>query len=133
MSDAAQLLERHLPYLKYDSHEAFFADAADIFTVDEGMRLRRAGSATDIATAGHGLSLAFLSHPSAIPAPTSCPPAPTRSACPTSATGHAPRRCTRSPPTATSSTVTSSSTTAARRGCSTGTSTTTTTTTCSGR
>src|SRR4051812_35846444 len=65
MSDAAQLLERHLPYLKYDSHEAFFADAADIFTVDEGMRLRRAGSAT--ATAGHGLSLAFLSHPERYP------------------------------------------------------------------
>ncbi|WCB95053.1 hypothetical protein DSM104299_03795 [Baekduia alba] len=60
MSDAAQLLERHQPYLKYDSQEAFFADAAEIFVESPGMRLRRKGSSADVAVAGDALSLAFL-------------------------------------------------------------------------
>jgi hypothetical protein len=57
------LLERHQPYLRYDSHEAFFADAAEMFTDAPGMRLRAPGRKTNVATAGHGLSLALLSHP----------------------------------------------------------------------
>ena len=70
MSDAAralELLERHQPYLRYDSHEAYFADAAEMFTEGPGMRLRRPGSAESIATAAHGLSLAFLGHADAYP------------------------------------------------------------------
>src|SRR3954449_8960639 len=70
MSDAAQqrdLLDRHQPYLRYDSQEAYFADAAEMFTDGPGMRLRAGGSTRDLATAGHGLSLAFLSHPERYP------------------------------------------------------------------
>jgi hypothetical protein len=70
MSDAARqrdLLIRHQPYLRYDSQEAFFADAAEMFTEGPGMRLRAGGSTRDIATAGHGLSLAFLGHDDAYP------------------------------------------------------------------
>jgi hypothetical protein len=70
MSDAArqrQLLELHQPYLRYDSHEAYYADAAEMFTDGPGMRLRVAGSSADVATAGHGLSLAFLAHDGAYP------------------------------------------------------------------
>jgi VPS62-like protein len=78
MSDAARqraLLDRHQPYLRYDSHEQYFADAAEMFTDGPGMRLRAAGSAKDIATAGHGLSLAFLGHDNAYPG-TDIAPAP---------------------------------------------------------
>ena len=57
-----ELLDRHQPYLKYDSHEQYFADAAEMFTEGPGMRLRRARNTTNIATAGDGLSLAFLGH-----------------------------------------------------------------------
>jgi hypothetical protein len=63
MSTAAEkreLLERHQPYLRYDSHEAYFADDAAIFTDGRGTRLRR-GNGDVLATAGDGLSLAFLS------------------------------------------------------------------------
>src|SRR4051812_49794437 len=70
MSDAARqrdLLIRHQPYLRYDSQEAFFADAAEMFTEGPGMRLRAGGSTRDVATAGHGLSLAFLGHADAYP------------------------------------------------------------------
>jgi hypothetical protein len=70
MSDAARqrdLLARHQPYLRYDSQEAYFADAAEMFTDGPGMRLRAAGSSADIASAGHGLSLAFLGHDDAYP------------------------------------------------------------------
>jgi hypothetical protein len=70
MSDAARqrdLLIRHQPYLRYDSQEAFFADAAEMFTEGLGMRLRAGGSTQDVATAGHGLSLAFLGHDDAYP------------------------------------------------------------------
>src|SRR3954466_3750095 len=78
MSDAAQqrdLLARHQPYLRYDSQEAYFADAADMFTDGPGMRLRPARSTQDIATAGRGLSLAFLGHDDAYPG-TGVRPAP---------------------------------------------------------
>jgi hypothetical protein len=60
VSDSEQLLERHLPYLKYDSQEAYFADAAQMF-VAPGMRLRRAGQGSDFRVGGDGLDLAFLS------------------------------------------------------------------------
>jgi len=64
MSDAAQiveLLQRHQPHLRYDGHEAYFADDAAIFTDGPGMALRQAGGHV-LATAGDGLSLALLSH-----------------------------------------------------------------------
>src|SRR3954453_15203173 len=70
MRDAAaqrDLLDRHQPYLRYDSQEAYFADAAEMFTDGPGMRLRAGGSTRDLATAGHGLSLAFLSPPERYP------------------------------------------------------------------
>ena len=60
MSDPAQLLNLHLPYLKYDSQEAYFADAAEIFVDSPGMRLRRKGSSADVAVQGGALDLAFL-------------------------------------------------------------------------
>src|SRR3954465_10623475 len=63
MSNAARErgpLARFQPYLKYDSHEQYFADAADMFTAGPGMRLRAARSSANIAVAGDGLSLAFL-------------------------------------------------------------------------
>jgi hypothetical protein len=65
-----ELLERHQPYLRYDSQEAYFADAAEMFTEGPGMRLRAAGSTRDIAVAGDGLSLAFLGHDDAYPGTT---------------------------------------------------------------
>lgn len=61
MSDTAQLLEDHLPHLKYDSQEMYFADAAEMFTASPGMRLRRQDDTTDFKVAGHGLDLALLS------------------------------------------------------------------------
>ncbi|WP_027008424.1 hypothetical protein [Conexibacter woesei] len=61
MSDTAQLLETYQPHLKYDQQEMYFADAAEMFVRSPGMRLRRAGDATDFKVAGAGLDLAFLS------------------------------------------------------------------------
>jgi hypothetical protein len=78
MSDAARqlaLLMRHQPYLRYDSQEAYFADAAEMFTDGPGMRLRAAGDTHDIATAGRGLSLAFLGHDDRYPGTTITPAA----------------------------------------------------------
>jgi hypothetical protein len=62
VSDSAQLLHTYQPYLKYDSQEAYFADAAGIFVVSPGMRLRHKGKSIDIAVAGAALSLALLAH-----------------------------------------------------------------------
>jgi hypothetical protein len=61
VSDTAQLLEAHLPHLKYDAQEMYFADAAEMFTTSPGMRLRQAGQSADFKVAGAGLDLAFLS------------------------------------------------------------------------
>jgi hypothetical protein len=61
VSDTAQLLDTYQPHLKYDSQEMYFADAAEMFITSPGMRLRRAGDATDFKVAGAGLDLAFLS------------------------------------------------------------------------
>jgi hypothetical protein len=54
----AELLKRHKPVLKYDSQESYFADSAAEWTDNKGNELRDAGKV--LATAGHGLSPAFL-------------------------------------------------------------------------
>jgi Vacuolar protein sorting-associated protein 62 len=56
---AAELLQRHRPFLKYDSHESYFADSAAEWTDNPGNRLvARDGSV--LAVGGEALSLAFL-------------------------------------------------------------------------
>jgi hypothetical protein len=62
--DSADLLQRHIPVLRYDSQEPYFADAASEWTDNPGNQLR-AGDGTVIAraspTAGQAkLSLDFL-------------------------------------------------------------------------
>jgi hypothetical protein len=59
MSTTAELLERHKPFLKYDSQESYFADSAAEWTDNPGNRLTRADG-TVLATADNGLDLAFL-------------------------------------------------------------------------
>jgi Vacuolar protein sorting-associated protein 62 len=59
MTTTADLLARHRPLLKYDSQEAFFADAASEWTDCPGNRLVRKDRSV-LATAGAGLDLAFL-------------------------------------------------------------------------
>jgi Vacuolar protein sorting-associated protein 62 len=64
MSTAAELralLDKHQPYLRYDSHEAYFADDAAIFADSPGNTLQQANGHV-LATAGAELSLALLSH-----------------------------------------------------------------------
>jgi hypothetical protein len=53
------LLERHQPYLRYDSQEAYFADDAAIFCASPGDTLCQADGHV-LATAGNDLSLAVL-------------------------------------------------------------------------
>jgi hypothetical protein len=55
----AELLKRHKPALKYDSQESYFADSAAEWTDNPGNELRDARGKV-LATAGHGLSPAFL-------------------------------------------------------------------------
>jgi hypothetical protein len=59
MSTDAELLERYKPFLKYDSHEPYFADSAAEWTDNAGNRLTRSDG-TVLATAENGLDLAFL-------------------------------------------------------------------------
>src|SRR4051794_2842581 len=59
MATASELLQRHRPFLKYDSQETYFADSAAEWTDAAGNRLV-AGDGTQLAVAGHGLALAFL-------------------------------------------------------------------------
>lgn len=59
MRSPEQLLTDHQPYLRYDSQEMYFADAAQIFTDSTGNTLKRADG-TVLAKAGAGLSLALL-------------------------------------------------------------------------
>jgi hypothetical protein len=59
MSTDAELLERYKPFLKYDSHEAYFADSAAEWTDNPGNRLM-SSDGTVLATAGNGLDLTFL-------------------------------------------------------------------------
>jgi hypothetical protein len=54
-----QLLQDHLPFLKYDSHEPYFADSAAEWTDNPGNQLRTADG-TVLATGGDGLSLSSL-------------------------------------------------------------------------
>jgi hypothetical protein len=62
--DPAGLLQRHLPVLRYDSQEPYFADAASEWTDNPGNELRRAdGTVLAAATPAGGqakLSLGFL-------------------------------------------------------------------------
>ncbi|MDX6631683.1 MAG: hypothetical protein QOH00_3929 [Gaiellales bacterium] len=60
MSTTAELLERHRPFLQYDSQESYFADSAAEWTDNPGNQLQRADG-TVLAVAGKGLDLAFLS------------------------------------------------------------------------
>src|SRR4051812_4539540 len=59
MSTSAELLERHRPFLKYDSQESYFADSAAEWTDNPGNELKRADGTVGTG-AGAGLSLAFL-------------------------------------------------------------------------
>src|ERR1700742_4510112 len=58
MTDPQVLLERHKPRLVYDSHEAYFADSAAIWTDSKTNALKRADGKT-LATPPK-LSLAYL-------------------------------------------------------------------------
>jgi VPS62-like protein len=59
ISTTHELLERHKPFLKYDSQESYFADSAAEWTDNPGNRLARADG-TVLATAENGLGLGFL-------------------------------------------------------------------------
>jgi len=63
-TDPAELLQRHIPVLRYDSQEPYFADAASEWTDNPGNQLKRAdGTVIAAATATGGqpaLSLGFL-------------------------------------------------------------------------
>jgi Vacuolar protein sorting-associated protein 62 len=63
-ADSERLLHRHKPFLKYDSHECYFADSAAEWTDSAGNRLERAGGKVLAAAAGAAgaadLSLALL-------------------------------------------------------------------------
>jgi hypothetical protein len=62
--DPADLLQRHLPVLRYDSQEPYFADAASEWTDNPGNELRRADGTVIAAASPVGdeplLSLSFL-------------------------------------------------------------------------
>jgi Vacuolar protein sorting-associated protein 62 len=59
MSTPTELLQRHRPFLKYDSQETYFADSAAEWTDNPGNRLITKDG-DELAVAGDGLSLAFL-------------------------------------------------------------------------
>jgi len=63
-TDPAELLQRHIPVLRYDSQEPYFADAASEWTDNPGNQLKRADGtviAAAIPTDGQpALSLGFL-------------------------------------------------------------------------
>ena len=59
MSTTTELLQRHRPFLKYDSHETYFADSAATWTDNPGNRLL-GGDGKELAVAGRNLTLAFL-------------------------------------------------------------------------
>src|SRR4051794_34335182 len=59
MGTPEELLERFKPFLKYDSHEAYFADSPAEWTDNAGNYLMREDK-TVLATAENGLDLGFL-------------------------------------------------------------------------
>jgi hypothetical protein len=59
MSTTTELLQRHRPFLKYDSHETYFADSAAEWTDNPGNRLL-AKDGTELAVGGKTLGLTFL-------------------------------------------------------------------------
>src|SRR4051812_25441957 len=67
-AERAVLLERHQPHLLYDALEAYFADAADEWTLNSANALHRRDG-TDV-TPADGLSLAYLgpTYPDGVPA-----------------------------------------------------------------
>ncbi|HWG09579.1 MAG TPA: hypothetical protein VN672_11310 [Solirubrobacteraceae bacterium] len=65
MTDAASLLQRHRPVVRYDSHEVYFADSAAGWTDSPGQVLRRGPQGRVLAAVPESpptpkLSLAFL-------------------------------------------------------------------------
>jgi hypothetical protein len=54
-----ELLKLHRPFLKYDSHETYFADSAESWTDNPGNRLLKKDG-TELAVAGGTLSLDFI-------------------------------------------------------------------------
>ena len=59
MATTAELLKRHRPFLKYDWQESYFSDSAATWTDNPGNRLLDKNG-RELASAGHGLSPAFL-------------------------------------------------------------------------
>ena len=63
-TDPIELLQRHIPVLRYDSQEPYFADAASEWTDNPGNQLRRAGGTVLASATPIGdqplLSLSFL-------------------------------------------------------------------------
>ena len=125
MTDVRVLLERHRPRLVYDSHEAYFADSAAIWTDSPTNVLKRAGGT--VVARPPQLNLAYLA-------------TTTRGQVDRHDRRHharlrqaTPPRCTPRRSTPTASTATPARTPRAGSGCSTGSSTTTTTTSCSAR
>jgi|SRR5450755_1320530 hypothetical protein len=58
--DPAALLHRHVPVLRYDSQEPYFADAASEWTDNPGNQLRRAdGTVIAVASADSGQAHGF--------------------------------------------------------------------------
>jgi hypothetical protein len=59
--EKAELLRRFQPCLRYDALEAYFADSAELWTLNPGNRLHRGDEAkTTIASVSDGLALDFL-------------------------------------------------------------------------
>ena len=103
MTDARVLLERHRPRLVYDSHEAYFADSAAIWTDSPTNVLKRADGT--VLAKPPKLALAFLG-PHAYERRAAGARRPTRSARARATTPRTPRRCTARRSTATASTAT---------------------------
>ena len=59
MTTPTELLQRHRPFLKYDSQEPYFSDSAAEWTDNPGNRLV-AGDGTVLAVGGDALTLGFL-------------------------------------------------------------------------
>jgi hypothetical protein len=66
VTDPTTLLERHVPILRYDSQEPYFADAAMIWMLNPGNELRRADG-TVLATANGGTLTLDMLAPGAYP------------------------------------------------------------------
>ena len=129
--DPQDLLQRHIPLLRYDSQEPYFADAASEWTDNPGNQLRRADGTVIAAATPPGdqprLSLSFLesdAYPNGDAVAHGDRIADRRTT-----TSRRRRRCTPSRSTPTASTVIGRPEVTAASGSRTGSSTSTTTTT----